>query len=170
MLVSKPIKQTDTFAVSSVGYIVNSIQINFDELPIIFYADIFDDPILKQTPNYAQRHFFFTDNKFTFNESYSSLENIKKQIELLNMVNETFIKKFLETNKTIPEDKLIQFYIDYIYYLVDKINFLGLPNQSVIEIKYSLLLKNCELLTYINKYNVNIINNLKNLYSELSNI
>ena len=42
--------------------------------------------------------------------------------------------------------------------------------NSVIDIKYSLLLKNSELLSLLNKYNSNIINNLKSLYSDLIKI
>ena len=75
-----------------------------------------------------------------------TLDNIKKQINLLDMVTESYIKRLIEKYDSITEDKLIQFYIDYIYYLVDKLNLLGLPMNSIIDIKYSLLLKNSETL------------------------
>lgn len=167
MLVSKPIKETDTFAVSSVGYIVNTTQINFEDLPLIYFADIITDEEhkLKQTKNYELRNIFFEDKDFKFNEAFNSLENLKKQIELLETVNEDFIKKIVEVNK-IPENKMIQFYIDYVYYIVDKIVIY--PNN--LELKYRLLLKNCEFLSHLNKFNSNVINNLNQLYSELTNI
>ena len=125
---------------------------------------------LKQSNNYDKRNYFFNDSKFNFNDQFMTLDNIKKQINLLDMVTESYIKRLIEKYDSITEDKLIQFYIDYIYYLVDKLNLLGLPMNSIIDIKYSLLLKNSELLSLLNKYNSNIINNLKSLYSDLIKI
>ena len=161
MLISKPKQQQDLFAISNIGFIINSIQINFDELPIIYFANTIDN--LKQSNNYDKRNYFF-------NDQFMTLDNIKKQINLLDMVTESYIKRLIEKYDSITEDKLIQFYIDYIYYLVDKLNLLGLPMNSIIDIKYSLLLKNSELLSLLNKYNSNIINNLKSLYSDLIKI
>lgn len=168
MLISKPKQQQDLFAISNIGFIINSIQINFDELPIIYFANTIDN--LKQSNNYDKRNNFFNDSKFNFNDQFMTLDNIKKQINLLDMVTESYIKRLIEKYDSITEDKLIQFYIDYIYYLVDKLNLLGLPLNSIIDIKYSLLLKNSELLSLLNKYNSNIINNLKSLYSDLIKI
>ena len=167
MLISKPKQQQDLFAISNIGFIINSIQINFDELPIIYFANEIEQ--LKQS-NYDKRNYFFTDSKFSFNDQFMTLDNIKKQINLLDMITESYIKRLIEKYDSITEDKLIQFYIDYIYYLVDKLNLLGLPMNSIIDIKYSLLLKNSELLSLLNKYNSNIINNLKSLYSDLIKI
>lgn len=166
MLVSREIKQTDTFAVSTIGYIVNGNQINFIDLPLIYFADIINDEKLKLNASYSLRHFFFTNKTFSFNDNYNTFENIKKQIDLLNDVNETYINKIIETNN-IPYDLLIQFYIDLIYYLLDKLILLSISSTTLLEMKYKLLLKNCEMLILINKNNSNIINNLRNLYNEL---
>lgn len=167
MLISKPKQQQDLFAVSNIGYIINTVQINFDELPIIYFANEIEQ--LRQS-NYDKRNYFFSDSKFNFNDQFMTLDNIKKQINLLDIITESYIKRLIEKYDSITEDKLIQFYIDYIYYLVDKLNLLGLPMNSIIDIKYSLLLKNSELLSLLNKYNSNIINNLKSLYSDLIKI
>ena len=165
MLISKPKQQQDLFAISNIGFIINSIQINFDELPIIYFANTIDN--LKQSNNYDKRNYFFNDSKFNFNDQFMTLDNIRKQLHFLNIVNNQYIDLLIGQYNTITKDKLIQFYIDYVYYLVDKLNLLGLPVNSIMDIKYSLLLKNSELLSLLNNYNSNIISNLKNLYSDL---
>ena len=113
MLISKPKQQQDLFAISNIGFIINSIQINFDELPIIYFANTIDN--LKQSNNYDKRNYFFNDSKFNFNDQFMTLDNIKKQINLLDMITESYIKRLIEKYDSITEDKLIQFYIDYIY-------------------------------------------------------
>ena len=165
MLISKPKQQQDLFAISNIGFIINSIQINFDELPIIYFANTIDN--LRQSTNYDKRNYFFNDSKFNFNDQFMTLDNIRKQLHFLDIVNNQYIDLLIGQYNTITKDKLIQFYIDYVYYLVDKLNLLGLPVNSIMDIKYSLLLKNSELLSLLNNYNSNIISNLKNLYSDL---
>ena len=56
MLISKPKQQQDLFAISNIGFIINSIQINFDELPTIYFANTIDN--LKQSINYDKRNYF----------------------------------------------------------------------------------------------------------------
>lgn len=169
MLVSKPIQQLSVYTISGSTYIINSDQIQFNDLPLIYFADITQNNQYKTIDAYKHRISFFNDKLFNFNQEFTKdITMIKKHIDLLQGVNESFIKKFIEEHKDITEDKIIQFYIDYIYYLVDRLNLLGMPNNSIIETKYNLLLKNCEMLTMLNKFNGNVINNLKNLYSELS--
>ena len=168
MLPSNPKQPQDSFVITPLGFSINSILIDFNELPIIYFANTIDN--LRQSTNYDKRNYFFSDSKFNFNDQFITLDNIKKQINLLDMITESYIKRLIEKYDSITEDKLIQFYIDYIYYLVDKLNLLGLPMNSIIDIKYSLLLKNSELLSLLNKYNSNVINNLKSLYSDLIKI
>ena len=168
MLPSNPKQPKDSFVITPIGFSINSNLIDFNELPIIYFANTIDN--LRQSINYDKRNYFFSDSKFNFNDQFMTLDNIKKQINLLDMVTESYIKRLIEKYDSITEDKLIQFYIDYIYYLVDKLNLLGLPMNSIMDIKYSLLLKNSELLSLLNKYNSNIINNLKSLYSDLIKI
>ena len=165
MLPSNPKQPKDSFVITPIGFSINSNLIDFNELPIIYFANTIDN--LRQSINYDKRNYFFSDSKFNFNDQFMTLDNIKKQINLLDMVTESYIKRLIEKYDSITEDKLIQFYIDYIYYLVDKLNLLGLPMNSIMDIKYSLLLKNSELLSLLNNYNSNIISNLKNLYSDL---
>lgn len=165
MLNSNPKPPQDSFVITPLGFSINSIQINFDELPIIYFANTIDN--LRQSINYDKRNYFFSDSKFNFNDQFMTLDNINKQIHFLDIVNNQYIDLLIGQYNTITKDKLIQFYIDYIYYLVDKLNLLGLPVNSIMDIKYSLLLKNSELLSLLNNYNSNIISNLKNLYSDL---
>ena len=94
MLISKPKQQQDLFAISNIGFIINSIQINFDELPIIYFANTIDN--LKQSNNYDKWNYFFNDSKFSFNDQFMTLDNIKKQINLLDMVTESYIKRLIE--------------------------------------------------------------------------
>lgn len=165
MLNSNPKPPQDSFVITPLGFSINSIQINFDELPIIYFANTIDN--LRQSINYDKRNYFFSDSKFNFNDQFMTLDNINKQIHFLDIVNNQYIDLLIEQYNSITKDKLIQFYIDYVYYLVDKLNLLGLPVNSIMNIKYSLLLKNSELLSLLNNYNSNIISNLKNLYSDL---
>lgn len=165
MLNSNPKPPQDSFVITPLGFSINSIQINFDELPIIYFANTIDN--LKQSINYDKRNYFFSDSNFNFNDRFMTLDNINKQIHFLDIVNNQYIDLLIEQYNSITKDKLIQFYIDYVYYLVDKLNLLGLPVNSIMNIKYSLLLKNSELLSLLNNYNSNIISNLKNLYSDL---
>lgn len=165
MLNSNPKPPQDSFVITPLGFSINSIQINFDELPIIYFANTIDN--LRQSINYDKRNYFFSDSKFNFNDQFMTLDNINKQIHFLDIVNNQYIDLLIEQYNSITKDKLIQFYIDYVYYLVDKLNLLGLPVNSIMDIKYSLLLKNSELLSLLNNYNSNIISNLKNLYSDL---
>lgn len=165
MLPSKPKQPKDTFVITPLGFSINSISIDFNELPIIYFANTIDN--LRQSINYDKRNYFFSDSKFNFNDQFMTLDNIRKQIHFLDIVNNQYIDLLIGQYNTITKDKLIQFYIDYVYYLVDKLNLLGLPTNSIMDIKYSLLLKNSELLSLLNNYNSNIISNLKNLYSDL---
>lgn len=165
MLPSNPKQPKDSFVITPLGFSINSILIDFNELPIIYFANTIDN--LRQSTNYDKRNYFFSDSKFNFNDQFMTLDNIRKQLHFLNIVNNQHIDLLIEQYNTITKDKLIQFYIDYVYYLVDKLNLLGLPVNSIMDIKYSLLLKNSELLSLLNNYNSNIISNLKNLYSDL---
>ena len=61
---------------------------------------------------------------------------------------------------------VVQFYINYIYFILDKLT--NIPNISIMDDKYSLLLKNSELLTLLNKNYLVIIENLKNLYNDIN--
>ena len=61
---------------------------------------------------------------------------------------------------------VVQFYINYIYFILDKLT--NIPNISIMDDKYLLLLKNSELLTLLNKNYLVIIENLKNLYNDIN--
>ena len=75
MLISKPKQQQDLFAISNIGFIINSIQINFDELQEI---DVEFSSVV-HSPSYI------SDIKSVFNSVSnisSSYDAVTKQVNM----------------------------------------------------------------------------------------
>ena len=143
-------------------WIFNDISIHF-----IYGVFNFNNLSYKSLKSYELRHEFFTNNDFTFNiEFVKDIDKIKQHIDILKNVNESFIKEFINKYSDITFEMVVQFYINYIYFILDKLT--NIPNISIMDDKYSLLLKNSELLTLLNKNYLVIIENLKNLYNDIN--
>lgn len=165
MLVSK--RYTNSYLITNSSYVIDQTIIPYNELILIYYADQVNNLSYKSLKSYELRHEFFTNNDFTFNiEFVKDINAIKQHIDILNKVNETFIKEFINKYTDITFEMVVQFYINYIYFILDKLT--NIPNISIIDDKYSLLLKNSELLTLLNKNYLVIIENLKNLYNDIN--
>lgn len=165
MLVSK--RYTGGCLITNSSYVIDQTIIPYNELILIYYADQVNNLSYKSLKSYELRHEFFTNNDFTFNiEFVKDINTIKQHIDILNKVNESFIKDFINKYTDITFEMVVQFYINYIYFILDKLT--NIPNISIIDDKYSLLLKNSELLTLLNKNYLVIIENLKNLYNDIN--
>lgn len=165
MLTSK--RYTNGYFITDTYYAIGQINIPYYELILIYYADQVNNLSYKSLKSYELRHEFFTNNDFTFNiEFVKDINAIKQHIDILNKVNESFIKDFINKYTDITFEMVVQFYINYIYFILDKLT--NIPNISIIDDKYSLLLKNSELLTLLNKNYLVIIENLKNLYNDIN--
>ncbi len=165
MLTSK--RYTNSYLITNSSYVIDQTIIPYNELILIYYADQVNNLSYKSLKSYELRHEFFTNNDFTFNiEFVIDINTIKQHIDILNKVNESFIKDFINKYTDITFEMVVQFYINYIYFILDKLT--NIPNISIIDDKYSLLLKNSELLTILNKNYLVIIENLKNLYNDIN--
>ena len=165
MLVSK--RYTNSYLITNSSYVIDQTIIPYNELILIYYADQVNNLSYKSLKSYELRHEFFTNNDFTFNiEFVKDINAIKQHIDILNKVNESFIKEFINKYTDITFEMVVQFYINYIYFILDKLT--NIPNISIMDDKYSLLLKNSELLTLLNKNYLVIIENLKNLYNDIN--
>lgn len=166
MLTSK--RYTNGYLITDSSYVIKQTTIPYDELILIYYADQVNNLSYKSLKSYELRHEFFTNNDFTFNiEFVKDINTIKQHINILNnKVNEKFINDFINKYTDITFEMVVQFYINYIYFILDKLT--NIPNISIIDDKYSLLLKNSELLTLLNKNYLVIIENLKNLYNDIN--
>ena len=165
MLTSK--RYTNGYFITESSYVIKQTTIPYDELILIYYADQVNNLSYKSLKSYELRHEFFTNNDFTFNiEFVKDIDKIKQHINILNRVNEQNIKDFINKYTDITFEMVVQFYINYIYFILDKLT--NIPNISIIDDKYSLLLKNSELLTLLNKNYLVIIENLKNLYNDIN--
>ena len=165
MLTSK--RYTNGYLITNSSYVIDQTIIPYDELILIYYADQVNNLSYKSLKSYKLRHEFFTNNDFTFNiEFVKDINTIKQHIDILNKVNESFIKDFIKKYTDITFEMVVQFYINYIYFILDKLT--NIPNISIMDYKYSLLLKNSELLTLLNKNYLVIIENLKNLYNDIN--
>lgn len=165
MLVSK--RYTNSYLITNSSYVIDQTIIPYNELILIYYADQVNNLSYKSLKSYELRHEFFTNNDFTFNiEFVKDINTIKQHIDILNKVNESFIKDFINKYTDITFEMVVQFYINYIYFILDKLT--NIPNISIMDDKYSLLLKNSELLTLLNKNYLVIIENLKNLYNDIN--
>ncbi len=165
MLTSK--RYTNGYSITNSSYVIDQTIIPYYELILIYYADQVNNLSYKSLKSYELRHEFFTNNDFTFNiEFVKDINAIKQHIDILKNVNESFIKTFINKYTDITFEMVVQFYINYIYFILDKLT--NIPNISIIDDKYSLLLKNSELLTLLNKNYLVIIENLKNLYNDIN--
>ena len=165
MLTSK--RYTNGYLITNSSYVIDQTIIPYDELILIYYADQVNNLSYKSLKSYELRHEFFTNNDFTFNiEFVKDIDKIKQHIDILKKVNEQNIKDFINKYTDITFEMVVQFYINYIYFILDKLT--NIPNISIIDDKYSLLLKNSELLTLLNKNYLVIIENLKNLYNDIN--
>lgn len=165
MLVSK--RYTNSYLITNSSYVIDQTIIPYNELILIYYADQVNNLSYKSLKSYELRHEFFTNNDFTFNiEFVKDIDKIKQHINILDKVNESFIKEFINKYTDITFEMVVQFYINYIYFILDKLT--NIPNISIMDDKYSLLLKNSELLTLLNKNYLVIIENLKNLYNDIN--
>ena len=165
MLTSK--RYTNGYSITGTSYVIGQTIIPYYELILIYYADQVNNLSYKSLKSYELRHEFFTNNDFTFNiEFVKDINTIKQHIDILNKVNESFIKDFINKYTDITFEMVVQFYINYIYFILDKLT--NIPNISIMDDKYSLLLKNSELLTLLNKNYLVIIENLKNLYNDIN--
>ena len=155
------------YLITNSSYVIDQTIIPYNELILIYYADQVNNLSYKSLKSYELRHEFFTNNDFTFNiEFVKDINTIKQHIDILNKVNESFIKEFINKYTDITFEMVVQFYINYIYFILDKLT--NIPNISIMDDKYSLLLKNSELLTLLNKNYLVIIENLKNLYNDIN--
>lgn len=165
MLTSK--RYTNGYSITESSYVIKQTIIPYYELILIYYADQVNNLSYKSLKSYELRHEFFTNNDFTFNiEFVKDIDKIKQHINILNRVNEQNIKDFINKYTDITFEMVVQFYINYIYFILDKLT--NIPNISIMDDKYSLLLKNSELLTLLNKNYLVIIENLKNLYNDIN--
>lgn len=165
MLTSK--RYTNGYFITDTYYAIGQTIIPYYELILIYYADQVNNLSYKSLKSYELRHEFFTNNDFTFNiEFVKDINTIKQHIDILKHVNEQNIKDFINKYTDITFEMVVQFYINYIYFILDKLT--NIPNISIIDDKYSLLLKNSELLTLLNKNYLVIIENLKNLYNDIN--
>lgn len=165
MLVSK--RYTNSYLITNSSYVIDQTIIPYNELILIYYADQVNNLSYKSLKSYELRHEFFTNNDFTFNiEFVKDINAIKQHIDILKNVNEQNIKDFINKYTDITFEMVVQFYINYIYFILDKLT--NIPNISIMDDKYSLLLKNSELLTLLNKNYLVIIENLKNLYNDIN--
>ena len=165
MLISK--RYTNSYLITNSSYVIDQTIIPYNELILIYYADQVNNLSYKSLKSYELRHEFFTNNDFTFNiEFVKDIDKIKQHIDILKNVNESFIKEFINKYTDITFEMVVQFYINYIYFILDKLT--NIPNISIMDDKYSLLLKNSELLTLLNKNYLVIIENLKNLYNDIN--
>ena len=165
MLISK--RYTNSYIITNSSYVIDQTIIPYNELILIYYADQVNNLSYKSLKSYELRHEFFTNNDFTFNiEFVKDIDKIKQHIDILKNVNESFIKEFINKYTDITFEMVVQFYINYIYFILDKLT--NIPNISIMDDKYSLLLKNSELLTLLNKNYLVIIENLKNLYNDIN--
>ena len=165
MLTSK--RYTNGYLITNSSYVIDQTIIPYDELILIYYADQVNNLSYKSLKSYELRHEFFTNNDFTFNiEFVKDIDKIKQHIDILKKVNEQNIKDFINKYTDITFEMVVQFYINYIYFILDKLT--NIPNISIMDDKYLLLLKNSELLTLLNKNYLVIIENLKNLYNDIN--
>lgn len=165
MLTSK--RYTNGYSITESSYVIKQTIIPYYELILIYYADQVNNLSYKSLKSYELRHEFFTNNDFTFNiEFVKDIDKIKQHIDILKKVNEQNIKDFINKYTDITFEMVVQFYINYIYFILDKLT--NIPNISIMDDKYSLLLKNSELLTLLNKNYLVIIENLKNLYNDIN--
>lgn len=165
MLTSK--RYTNGYLITNSSYVIGQTSIPYYELILIYYADQVNNLSYKSLKSYELRHEFFTNNDFTFNiEFVKDINTIKQHIDILNRVNEQNIKDFINKYTDITFEMVVQFYINYIYFILDKLT--NIPNISIMDDKYLLLLKNSELLTLLNKNYLVIIENLKNLYNDIN--
>ena len=150
MLTSK--RYTNSYLITNSSYVIGQTSIPYYELILIYYADQVNNLSYKSLKSYELRHEFFTNNDFTFNiEFVKDIDKIKQHINILNRVNEQNIKDFINNDN---------------YFILDKLT--NIPNISIMDDKYLLLLKNSELLTLLNKNYLVIIENLKNLYNDIN--
>lgn len=112
--------------------------------------------------------YFFNGKEFNFSSELIKYENIKNMILMLKDIDEDYLLNF---SKEIPETSylnIINFYLNLIYYLVEKIQSLNLEKSARLECSYSLLYKCCELTNMSLEYNNKLTELLESLYRNLT--
>lgn len=183
MLVSRPKEYTGGnndithITVNDNGFSINDKIITLKDLITLYFITYGNLPIDKLSNNiYTYASFFFNTivdsndkKKVIFNFTNPNLltgDNIINQIRLLNVVNEQYINNYLSEYSEIKNINLLNFFIDYIYYLVSLLTS-KFPKESVISNLYDLSLKNIEILNLLNKQNNIIIQNLQQVINEI---
>lgn len=167
MLVSKPINLTGG-NISNITITDSGYQINNDKRELLSLNNVMELYFMRSNSisntklenNYI--NYFFNDkDEFIF--ITPNIDDIKKQINFLNEINDLTIKSFINEHNEINTIQVINFFIRFITELTKFIT----NKNTYIEQLYSLVLKNNELLNLLNKENNVIIKNILNCYNQI---
>lgn len=167
MLVSKPINLTGG-SISNITITDSGYQINNDKRELLSLNNVMELYFMRSNSitntklenNYI--NYFFNDkDEFIF--ITPNIDDIKKQINFLNEINDLTIKSFINEHNEINTIQVINFFIRFITELTKFIT----NKNTYIEQLYSLVLKNNELLNLLNKENNVIIKNILNCYNQI---
>lgn len=167
MLVSKPINLTGG-NISNITITDSGYQINNDKRELLSLNNVMELYFMRSNSisntklenNYI--NYFFNDkDEFIF--ITPNIDDIKKQINFLNEINDLTIKSFINEHNEINTIQVINFFIRFITELTKFIT----NKNTYMEQLYSLVLKNNELLNLLNKENNVIIKNILNCYNQI---
>lgn len=167
MLVSKPINLTGG-SISNITITDSGYQINNDKRELLSLNNVMELYFMRSNSitntklenNYI--NYFFNDkDEFIF--ITPNIDDIKKQINFLNEINDLTIKSFINEHNEINTIQVINFFIRFITELTKFIT----NKNTYMEQLYSLVLKNNELLNLLNKENNVIIKNILNCYNQI---
>ncbi len=167
MLVSKPINLTGG-NISNITITDSGYQINNDKRELLSLNNVMELYFMRSNSitntklenNYI--NYFFNDkDEFIF--ITPNIDDIKKQINFLNEINDLTIKSFINEHNEINTIQVINFFIKFITELTKFIT----NKNTYMEQLYSLVLKNNELLNLLNKENNVIIKNILNCYNQI---
>ena len=167
MLVSKPINLTSG-NISNITITDSGYQINNDKRELLSLNNVMELYFMRSNSisntklenNYI--NYFFNDkDEFIF--ITPNIDDIKKQINFLNEINDLTIKSFINEHNEINTIQVINFFIRFITELTKFIT----NKNTYMEQLYSLVLKNNELLNLLNKENNVIIKNILNCYNQI---
>ena len=167
MLVSKPINLTGE-SISNITITDSGYQINNDKRELLSLNNVMELYFMRSNSisntklenNYI--NYFFNDkDEFIF--ITPNIDDIKKQINFLNEINDLTIKSFINEHNEINTIQVINFFIRFITELTKFIT----NKNTYMEQLYSLVLKNNELLNLLNKENNVIIKNILNCYNQI---
>ena len=170
MLISNPIKQIGgnnfIISVNDYGYNINNENLTLDDVLTLYFVN--NNLINPSDFKFIQyKNYFFNNDKLIFLNKFNDINDINKNINLLNNVNENFIKNFNHKFTNISMTNIIDFFIKFIAEIALCLN--NFNKNDVIFQLYNITLKNNELLNLLNKENNNIIKNIQNCFTQICN-